>query len=157
MRKESGTQESRKETKIFLRSSFPNSFCRIRHLLLATRNSHKTREFCEILGPDFAVRDLSGEPEAPVIEEAGATFAENAILKALGISKRFPGLVVADDSGLEVNALSGAPGVFSARYAGTDATDAQNVARLLSELSALSDRSPFDARFRCLLDFASDG
>src|SRR2546423_6985822 len=155
MRKESGTQKSRKETKN--RFSFPNSFYPMRHLLLATHNSHKTREFCEILGTDFVVRDLSGKPEAPVIEETGATFAENAILKALGISKRFPGLVVADDSGLEVDALSGAPGVFSARYAGTNATDAQNIARLLSELSALSDRPPFVARFRCVLAAASDG
>ncbi|MFN2623028.1 MAG: RdgB/HAM1 family non-canonical purine NTP pyrophosphatase [Chthoniobacterales bacterium] len=129
----------------------------MRHLLLATRNAHKTREFCEILGPDFAVRDLSGEPGAPVIEETGTTFAENAILKALGISKRISGLVVADDSGLEVDALSGAPGVFSARYAGAHATDAENIARLLSELSALSDQRPFVARFRCVLAVASDG
>src|SRR5437763_1441171 len=157
MRKESGTQESRKETKIFLRSSFPNSFCRMRHLLLATRNPHKTREVCEIVGPDFAVRDLSGEPEATAIGETGTTFAENAILKALGISKQFPGLIVADDSGLEVDALGGAPGVFSARYAATNATDAQNIARLLGELSALSDQRPFAARFRCVLAVASDG
>src|SRR5256885_7950389 len=157
MRKESGTQENRKESKIFLRFSFPNSFCRMRHLLLATRNPHKTREFCEILGPGFAVLDLSGEPEAPEIEEVGTTFAENAILKALGISKQFPGLIVADDSGLEVDALAGAPGVFSARYAGTNATDAQNIARLLVELSALSDQLPFAARFRCVLALANDG
>src|SRR2546421_11140574 len=157
MRKESGTQESRKETKIFLRSSFPNSFCRMRHLLLATRNPHKTREFWEILGPEFAARDLLGERDAPAIEETGATFLENAILKAVAISKRFPGLVVADDSGLEVDALGGAPGVFSARYAGTNATDTQNIARLLGELSVLSDQRPFVARFRCVLAVATDG
>ena len=80
-------------------------------LLLATRNPHKTREFSEILGADFVVRDLSGESEAPAIDETGATFAENAILKAVAISKHFAGLVVADDSGLEVDALHGAPGV----------------------------------------------
>ena len=129
----------------------------MRHLLLATRNPHKTREFCEILGPEFAVRDLSGEPDAPAIEETGATFLENAILKAVAISKRFPGLVVADDSGLEVDALGGAPGVFSARYAGTNATDTQNIARLLGELSVLSDQRPFVARFRCVLAVATDG
>jgi XTP/dITP diphosphohydrolase len=157
MRKESGTQESRKETKIFLRSSFPNSFCRMRHLLLATRNAHKTREFAEILGPDFAVRDLSEEPEAPLVEETGRTFADNAILKALAISKRLPGLVVADDSGLEVEALSGAPGVYSARYAGLHATDMQNTARLLSELRVHSDQRPFAARFRCVLALTTDG
>src|SRR6266550_2056914 len=103
-------------------------------LLLATRNSHKTREFSEILGAGFAVRDLSDEAEAPVIEESGSTFAENAILKAVAISKRFAGMVVADDSGLEVDALQGAPGIYSARYAGHDATDAKNITRLLSEL-----------------------
>jgi XTP/dITP diphosphohydrolase len=157
MRKESGTQESRKETKIFLRSSFPNSFCVMRQLLLATRNAHKTREFSEILGGDFVVRDLSEELNAPVIEETGSTFAENAILKAVGISKRFPGLVVADDSGLEVDALDGAPGVFSARYAGPRATDAENIARLLSELRAVSKERPAAARFRCVLALARDG
>jgi XTP/dITP diphosphohydrolase len=157
MRKESGTQETRKETKIFLRSSFPNSLYRMRQLLLATRNANKTREFCVILGTDFTVRDLSGEPEAPVIEETGATFADNAILKALGISKQFPGLVVADDSGLEVDALGGAPGVFSARYAGCDATDAENITRLLSELRKFPDAEPFVARFRCVLALAREG
>ena len=126
-------------------------------LLLATRNAHKTREFCEILGCDFTVRDLSAEPEAPAIEETGATFAENAILKALGISKRFPGLVVADDSGLEVDALGGAPGVFSARYAGRDATDAENITRLLSELRKFPNAEPFVARFRCVLAVTRDG
>jgi XTP/dITP diphosphohydrolase len=157
MRKESGTQESRKETKIFLRSSFPNSFCVMRQLLLATRNVHKTREFSEILGRDLVVRDLSEELEAPAIEESGATFAENAVLKAVGISKRFSGPVVADDSGLEVDALNGAPGVFSARYAGPGATDAENIGRLLSELRAVSKGRPATARFRCFLALARDG
>jgi XTP/dITP diphosphohydrolase len=157
MRNESGTQETRKETKIFLRSSFPNSFCSMRQLLLATRNAHKTREFSKILGRDFVVGDLLGEPDAPVIEETGSTFAENGILKAVGISKRFPGLVVADDSGLEVDALGGAPGVFSARYSGPDATDAENIARLLSELRKISAKRPLTARFRCVLAVACEG
>ena len=126
-------------------------------LLLATRNAHKTREFSEILGRDLVVRDLSEELEAPAIEETGSTFAENAILKAVGISKRFSGLVVADDSGLEVDALNGAPGVFSARYAGPGATDAENIARLLSELRAVSKGRPATARFRCVLALARDG
>lgn len=126
-------------------------------LLLATRNAHKIREFTEILGEDFLVRDLSGEPEAPVIEETGTTFAENAILKALGISKRFPGLVVADDSGLEVDALDGAPGVYSARYAGPQATDAENIARLLSQLGKFCEGKLFIARFRCVLAVARKG
>jgi XTP/dITP diphosphohydrolase len=129
----------------------------MRHLLLATRNVHKTREFSEILGSEFDVRDLSVEPDAPAIEETGATFAENAILKAVGISQRFPGLVVGDDSGLEVDALEGAPGVYSARYAGRDVKDSDNVARLLSELRKLSIERPYFARFRCVLALARDG
>jgi XTP/dITP diphosphohydrolase len=129
----------------------------MRRLLLATRNAHKTREFSEILGGDFVVRDLLEESDAAVIEETGSTFAENAILKGVGISKRSPDLVVADDSGLEVDALDGAPGVFSARYAGPHATDSENIARLLSELRAISkDESPV-ARFRCVLALARDG
>src|SRR2546430_488823 len=103
----------------------------MRQLLLATRNPHKTREFSEILGSGFMVRDLSAEPGAPEIEETGRTFAENAILKAVTISKEFSGLVVGDDSGLEVDALGGGPGIYSARYAGRDAKDADNIARLL--------------------------
>ena len=126
-------------------------------LLLATRNAHKTREFSEILGQDFAVRDLSGESEAPVIEETGSTFAENAVLKAVGISRRFPGLIVADDSGLEVDALGGAPGVYSARYAGPHATDGENIARLLRELRRFPDEQPFTSRFRCVLALAREG
>ena len=129
----------------------------MRHLLLATRNSHKTLEFAEILGPIFVVRDLSGESETPVVEETGSTFAENAILKAMAISKRFPGFVVADDSGLAVDLLGGAPGVCSARYAGAGATDEENIARLLSELRGLRDNEPINARFRCALALAREG
>lgn len=129
----------------------------IRQLLLATRNAHKTREFAEILGPEFIVRDLSAEAETPVVEETGQTFAENAILKAVAISKMLPGLVVADDSGLEVDVLNGAPGIFSARYAGPDATDQSNIARLISELWQARSSPPYTARFRCVLALAQDG
>jgi XTP/dITP diphosphohydrolase len=126
------------------------------HLLLATRNAHKTREFAEILGPEFVVRDLSGESAAPMVEETGSTFAENAILKAVAISRQYPDLVVADDSGLEVDLLEGAPGVYSARYAGPQATDGDNIARLLSELRRFPIERP-TARFRCVLALARDG
>jgi len=129
----------------------------MRHLLLATHNAHKAREFAEILGAEFALRDLSSEAELPVVEETGETFAENAILKAVAISKLVSDLVVADDSGLEVDALHGAPGVFSARYAGASATDQENIARLLSELRRTTKRSPFVARFRCVLALAREG
>jgi XTP/dITP diphosphohydrolase len=129
----------------------------MRQLLLATHNANKTREFSEILGDEFVVRDLSAEPDAPEIEETGSTFEENAILKAVGISQRFSGLVVGDDSGLEVDALEGAPGVYSARYSGPGAKDSDNIARLLSELHKLSLDRPYSARFRCVLALARDG
>ena len=96
-------------------------------------------------------------PAAPAVEETGATFAENAILKALAISKQFHDLVVADDSGLEVDALGGAPGVYSARYAGPDANDDKNIARLLAELRRCPQMKPFRARFRCVLALAREG
>jgi XTP/dITP diphosphohydrolase len=126
-------------------------------LLLATHNAHKTREFSEILGNEFVVRDLSAESDATEIEETGSTFEENAILKAVAISQRFPGLVIGDDSGLEVNVLEGAPGVYSARYSGPGAKDSDNIARLLSELHKLSIKGPYSARFRCVLALARGG
>jgi XTP/dITP diphosphohydrolase len=128
----------------------------MRQLLLATRNAHKTREFAQILGAEFQVRDLASAPEFAPVEETGLTFAENAILKAVAISKQFPALVVADDSGLEVDALRGAPGVYSARYAGERASDAENVAKLLAEL-ARCDADARGARFRCALALAREG
>ena len=123
-------------------------------LLLATRNTHKTREFAQLLGNAFQVSDLSSRSDLPIVEETGSTFAENATLKAVAISKCVSGFVVADDSGLEVDALNGAPGIFSARYAGQKATDAENVAKLLRELSG---RTPARARFRCVIALAREG
>jgi XTP/dITP diphosphohydrolase len=125
-------------------------------LLLATRNSHKTREFAEILGDGFHVRDLADVAELPVVEETGLTFEANAILKAVETSKHFQELVVADDSGLEVDALQGTPGIDSARYAGEHATDSDNVAKLLAELTRY-DPAPHSARFRCSLALAQGG
>src|ERR1700674_1016279 len=125
-------------------------------LLLATRNPHKTREFAQILGKEFEVHDLANLAEFPVVEETGLTFEANAILKAVETSKHFPELVVADDSGLEVDALQGAPGIYSARYAGEHATDAANVAKLLAELIRY-DPAPHSARFRCSLALAQGG
>ena len=125
-------------------------------LLLATRNSHKTREFVEILGDGFDVHDLTDVAELPAVTETGLTFEANAILKAVETSKHFQELVVADDSGLEVDALQGAPGTYSARYAGDHATDAANVAKLLVELTR-RDPAPYSARFRCSLALARQG
>lgn len=129
----------------------------MRHFLLATRNAYKAREFSEILGPGFAVRDLSAEPDAPVIEESGRSFAENAILKAVTISRQYPGLLLGDDSGLEVDVLDGAPGIYSARYAGRDAKDTDNTAKLLGELAPHRGTGPLTARFCCVLALAQNG
>jgi XTP/dITP diphosphohydrolase len=123
-------------------------------LLIATKNAHKTSEFRDLLGAGFQVRDLNQHPEVPSPEETGATFAENAEIKALAASRLFPGLVLADDSGLEVEALGGAPGVRSARYAGENATDAENRAKLLRELSGQAQRQ---ALFQCVLALAEGG
>jgi non-canonical purine NTP pyrophosphatase (RdgB/HAM1 family) len=124
-------------------------------LLLATRNQHKTREFTQLLGRGFTVRDLTSKSDVPAIVESGATFEENAALKAVTISKNFPNeIVVADDSGLEVEALGGAPGIFSARYAGENASDRRNVEKLFRELQDARDRS---ARFYCVLALAKNG
>jgi XTP/dITP diphosphohydrolase len=129
----------------------------VRQLLLATRNAHKTREFATVLAADFAVTDLTGRSDLPEVEETGSTFEENATLKAVTISRDVAGLVVADDSGLEVDALGGAPGVYSARYAGERATDSANVAKLLSALAAIKEEQGRSAQFRCVLALARGG
>lgn len=125
-------------------------------LLVSTRNLHKVGEIRAILGERFAVCDLSAVPEMPEVEESGTTFEENAGLKALAASVRFDGWVIADDSGLEVDALGGEPGVRSARYAGESADDAANNALLLKNLAARPD-APRSARFRCAIVLARHG
>jgi len=117
-------------------------------LLVATRNRHKTEEIAAMLGDRFRVRDLSAVSGAPEVEETGTTFLENARLKALGISAVVSGLVLADDSGLEVDALGGAPGVYSARYAGEDGNDTANNAKLMLDMDGVENRT---ARFRCVM------
>ena len=125
-------------------------------LLIATNNSHKTEEIAAILGANFQVRDLSSE-NFPKVAETGTTFLENATLKAVEISKQTQGYVLADDSGLEVDALGGEPGVYSSRYAGTDGDDAANNAKLVTELAILPADTPRSARFRCVIVIAKDG
>jgi XTP/dITP diphosphohydrolase len=127
-------------------------------LLLATRNPHKTREFSELLGKNFKLIDLTALPEIATPEEIGRTFKENATLKALAASKELPSLVVADDSGLEVDALNGAPGIYSARYAGENANARSNISKLLRELSARNIAGEKrSARFRCVTALARSG
>lgn len=125
-------------------------------LLLATRNAHKTREVREILGAGFVVEDLTDRPDLPEVEETGDTFEANARLKALAASPHYDGWIVADDSGLEVDALGGEPGVRSARFAGDDATMEDNRALLKRRLAGLGAQQR-RARFRCVLALARGG
>lgn len=123
-------------------------------LLIATGNSHKTDEIRAILGEDYVVSDLKAHPELLEVEETGTTFLENATLKAVEISKQVEGLILSDDSGLEVDALGGEPGVYSSRYAGEAGNDAANNKKLLHELQGEDIRT---ARFRCVMVLAQDG
>jgi XTP/dITP diphosphohydrolase len=121
-------------------------------LVIATRNSGKSSEIKRVL-KDFPVlvKDLNDFGPIPEPVEDGETFEENAYKKA-GFTAKVLGLpALADDSGLEVHALRGAPGVHSARYAGPGATDAANNAKLLNALRGIEDRS---ARFCCVLSLA---
>jgi XTP/dITP diphosphohydrolase len=127
-------------------------------LVVATGNRHKTREIQAILGPEFRVRDLGAHPEVSEIPESGTSFEENAKLKALAASRQLPALVIGDDSGLEVDALGGAPGIYSARYAGVNATEKDKIDKLLRELARV--RATEDgrrARFRCVVALARHG
>lgn len=123
-------------------------------ILIATKNIGKVKEFqsmlenlgCEIL----SLSDIEGSPD---VEETGKTFEENAILKAETISNQLNIPVIADDSGLEIDALEGRPGVYSARYAGIQKSDEDNMNKVLAELQNVpaTQRS---ARFVCALAFA---
>jgi XTP/dITP diphosphohydrolase len=127
-------------------------------LVVATRNRHKTREIQPILGAEFSVRDLGAHPEVSEIRESGSSFEENAKLKALAASKQLPALVIADDSGLEVDALGGAPGIYSARYAGANATEKDKIDKLLHELARVgTTEDGRRARFRCVVALAHNG
>ena len=128
-----------------------------RTVVIASCNRGKITELRSLLGADYSLRPQSDFDITP-IKETGKSFVENAILKARHACQ-YSGLpAIADDSGLRVDALEGRPGVFSARYAGTNATDEDNVAKLLRELEdvPLAERS---ARFHCvivLMRFADD-
>ena len=127
-------------------------------LVFATSNAHKTEEVAAILGELWQVEDLRAHPHVVLDEETGDTFEANAIIKAVSGSRALPGLLVlADDSGLEVDALGGEPGVRSARYAGEKASSADNREKLKQALSRLPQGQPFTARFQCCIVLARDG
>jgi XTP/dITP diphosphohydrolase len=121
----------------------------------ATSNPGKLREF-RLAAQQFgiAIQELPGLAQLPLCEETGRTFRDNAILKAKYYGEHAAGLLFADDSGLEVDALDGAPGVISARYAGPGATDALNNALLLGNMRGRENRR---ARFVCVIALADRG
>lgn len=124
----------------------------MRKIVLASGNKGKVREFNELLaGLNLEVVPQT-EFDVPEIEETGLTFVENAILKARNAAQHTGLPAIADDSGLEVDALKGAPGIYSARYAGADATDEQNLIKLLNTLEGVAEAER-TARFQCLLVF----
>ncbi|MEI6322796.1 MAG: RdgB/HAM1 family non-canonical purine NTP pyrophosphatase [bacterium] len=138
-----------------------NASAKLPTILLATRNKHKTREIQQMFGVGVQVIDATQVEGLPEVEETGVTFEENSRLKAEGISLVIDGLVLADDSGLEVDALGKEPGVYSARYAassfsGIGSIDEVNTALVLEKMVNV----PHDqrtARFRCVLAVAERG
>lgn len=109
-------------------------------LMIATANLHKKKQFQDLLGAELGlvVKGLDEYPQVPPIDEDGDSFAGNAAKKAETLARFIDGPVIADDSGLVVPALGGAPGVYSARYAGEGATDDENNQKLLRELKKLA-------------------
>jgi XTP/dITP diphosphohydrolase len=123
-------------------------------LYCATTNRGKLREFQMALPDSMQVEPLPGLPSIPPCEETGVTFEANAVQKALYYSKHCDGYLFVDDSGLEVDALAGAPGVYSARFAGPGATDAANNQLLLDKMRGVTNRT---ARFVCVVALAKSG
>lgn len=121
-------------------------------LVLATRNPGKTKEMGELLtGFPVVIKNLDDFGPIPEVEEDGSTFEENAYKKASFTAKVLGLPALADDSGLAVHALDGAPGIYSARYAGPGATDEENNTKLLADMAGRADRS---ATFICVISIA---
>ncbi|MGD7044156.1 XTP/dITP diphosphatase [Jeotgalibacillus proteolyticus] len=129
----------------------------MKKVLIATANKGKANEFKNLFAPlGFEVTTLLDYPEMDDIEETGETFEENAILKAEAASSQFNVLAIADDSGLLIDALNGEPGVYSARYAGKEKNDEENIKKVLQNLQGV----PFHertARFHCTLAISIPG
>jgi XTP/dITP diphosphohydrolase len=125
---------------------------KINQLVIASRNKGKTAEIRELLsGFPFKIKDLDDFGPIPEVEEDGETFDENAYKKASFTARVLGHPALADDSGLVVDALNGAPGVFSARYAGPDATNEDRSRKLLQEMEGISNRN---AAFECVISIA---
>ncbi|MFX3674558.1 MAG: XTP/dITP diphosphatase [Paenisporosarcina sp.] len=126
----------------------------MKNIIVATKNKGKAKDFEAIFHPFgynvLTLHDVANDME---IEETGNTFEENAVLKAEALAERLQMFVIADDSGLAIDALNGAPGVFSARYAGEAKSDEANMDKVLEELSEVEDKNR-TARFCCALALA---
>ena len=127
-------------------------------LVLATRNLGKLQELSVMLSQQCNIEVLSMRdfPEAPDVVEDGETYQDNAKKKAVDTAKYSGILALADDSGLEVDAIGGAPGIHSARYAGLDASDTDRIAKLLSAIRDVPDNER-TARFKCAVALAEPG
>ena len=125
-----------------------------RVLVVATRNPGKASEIRQMLGENFQVKTLADYPDMPDVIEDGETFEANASKKALEIALKLNVPVLADDSGLEVDALGGRPGVHSARYGGADLPHTEKVKLLLNELLGVPDAQR-TARFVCVMAYAT--
>ena len=124
-------------------------------IIIATRNRHKVRELARLLAlRGIRWRSLAEFPQMPLIEETGRTFDANAVKKARSVARAIGALALADDSGLEVDALHGAPGIRSARFAGEPSDDRANNEKLLRVLEGMP-MSRRTARYRCSLALAS--
>ena len=119
-------------------------------IVLASNNPGKVREFDQLLAAARIHVVPQGDYGVPEVEETGLTFVENAILKARNAARHSGLPALADDSGLEVDALNGAPGIYSARYAGPGASDIDNLVKLLLDLDAVPDEQR-TARYQCVL------
>jgi XTP/dITP diphosphohydrolase len=126
-------------------------------LLLATTNQGKAREIKRFLeGLDLQIESLADYPELGACQETGQSFEENSQAKSLFYGQNYSGLVLAEDSGLEVDCLGGQPGIHSARFAGPEATDEQNIRKLLSCLKGVSLEKR-KAKFVCVVSIAHKG
>lgn len=123
----------------------------MKQVIIATKNKGKAKDFEAIFNPyGFEVLTLHDVANDMDVEETGTTFEENAVLKAEALAERLQTFVIADDSGLAIDALNGAPGVYSARYAGEEKSDDANMQKVLTELKDVVDEKR-TARFCCAI------
>ena len=129
----------------------------MKDILIATKNKGKAKDFESIFGPlGYTVKTLDDVASHLDVEETGATFEANAILKAEALANELNTIVIADDSGLEVDALNGEPGIYSARYAGEAKSDDANMDKLLANLEGVPAEKR-TARFVCAIALAQPG